>query len=100
MEMPISEVADRYTILAIKKHNGMNVEIPDAYVTELIGVDVSELYKINATMFRLEDMIKVEESVEKVGAFYLALRWMSHKRMLEKNRIAEQFGQTKEVKNY
>lgn len=99
--MPISEMADRYTVLRIKFEHGLDTyKQMMEYSKSLQAIDTNELYEVNLKMWRLEEMISDEKDIEKIGAYYLALRWMSHKRLEAKNKIAEICNEYKELKKY
>lgn len=106
METPISEVADKFTVALIKLREGLPTEkIVEDYRRVLAKSKVSEeivdeLYEINYKMWRLEELITEEVALDKIGAYYLALRWMSHKRTEKKNEIADKYGGHREYKRY
>jgi len=101
MKMPIAEVADRYTILLIKKEHGLNVdEDLEQYKSALRGVHTLSLYIINKAMWVLEDAISVECNMASIGATYLELRKLTLERTTAKNKIAAEHGGPIERKNY
>jgi hypothetical protein len=101
MKMLIADIADRYTILLLKKEHEVEVdEDLEQYEEELKGVDTSSLYSVNRSMWKLEDMITYEPDAEVIGLHYLTLRRLTKKRVEERNLIAAKHGEPLERKTY
>ncbi len=99
--MPIADVADRYTILLLKKSNGLEVdEDMGAYEKELEGVDYSELTMHNGMLWQVEDVLSTNLPLEMVGKLCLRLRALSTLRVEAKNKIAQKHGGPIERKTY
>lgn len=100
MKQSTSETLDKYTVLLIKKKHGLKVdnELRD-YEAAKIEFN-QKLYNINCLMWDLEEMISNETELDKIGAHYLALRWMNSKRTKIKNKIAEEHDEPLERKRY
>ncbi len=101
MKQSISEIADRYTILFLKRKHGIPVdENLTEYETVLQNVDYHNLYAINQIIWTIEEMITIETDLCKIGVFYLALRWANSRRVEAKNEIAKKHGGFVERKKY
>lgn len=101
MEQSIADIADRYTILLLKRDNGLDVEEElQECKSHLDGVDYCELSKINGLMWDIEEKVTGEISLERVGVYYLALRGLTMRRAEAKNKITEEHGGHLEQKKY
>ena len=101
MKLTQAELADRYTILCLKREHGLPVEEDvSQYAAELMQVDCSELLTVNRRMWELEDQISQTTDLAEIGALYLELRAWTLQRVAAKNRIAERCGEPREVKGY
>ncbi len=101
MKQSIADIADKYTILRLKKVYGLDVEENlDEYECELMGVDFSELSQINRIMWHIEELISVEKDLRNVGNYCLDLRFLNLKRVEAKNKISENHGEHLERKSY
>jgi hypothetical protein len=107
MDMPIAEVVDRYTILTMRRQKQPGrLRAFDAQweacrkVIDDKQLDPDALFRINGQMWEVEERISTETDLATIGILYLALRWLSSKRIEEKNRIAEQHGEPVEKKTY
>lgn len=101
MLLSMAEIVDKYTILRLKKEHGLPIaEDLSLYESAVGDLDYSELYSINRMMWILEEFVSGELDLGRVGAFYLALRFLTVKRVEAKNRIARQFNEAIEVKGY
>jgi len=112
--MPISEIADRYSICVLKRERtGANMlkEI-QMYIDEIIefwktrdnGKEVNDifsyaerLYNINAEIWDLESDIRKgregELGLEEVGRRAIKIRDLNKKRVAIKNEIVEEYGE-------
>ncbi len=103
MEYPIAELADRYTILQLKRNHGLDVEEELEEATAalaFVDIDTDPLYRINKQMWYLEENITACKDVGMIGYFYGKLRALGILRMLAKNDIAEKHGGHLERKSY
>jgi len=104
METPISEVADRFSILRLKSER-TSLDIKDEiaiYLTALdryhdIGKYVNKLYEINGKIWDLEaDLRKGKESklgLEEIGRRAIAIRDLNNVRVGIKNEIVAEYSQ-------
>lgn len=102
MLMSKADLADKYTILLLKKEHG--VEVSNALLStmkeELDGINLQTLLSINHMMWVMEDLISDLADESLIGKAYLFLRELTVKRMEAKNVIAKQFDQPTEQKTY
>ena len=101
MNQNLAETVDKLTILEIKKAHGLPVDQElEAYRLDCQGIDSSELAKINQVCWDLEELVSQESDLSKLGAYCLALRYMTSKRIEAKNRISSKLNQPQEQKSY
>ncbi len=107
MRMELWELADKATILQVKRGKGLDVrEHYDRYMkaTESIPKQLmNELYKVNLVMFDMEDMISQTFELgnyEMAGHLYHVLRGMTHVRTKAKHAVAKWAKEPLEVKKY
>ena len=102
--MQPSDLADRYTILKIKKENGLKVEKElQAYQGEVKDIDpnlLEKLYTVNKAMWVMEDIISEIKDRLEIGVKYMWLRRMTLVRNKVKNEITKKHGGFKELKKY
>ena len=114
MEMPLSEVVDRYSILLLKKERlPENEELKkecSRFEAELsrykergnIEELIAQLKEVNGQIWDLESDIRKgkegELGLEEVGRRALAIRELNAERIRRKNRIAAERGEFVEVK--
>lgn len=110
MKTPISEIADRYSILLLKsQRTDVDVQLElESYKNELISYSeitpfVSRLVEINGKIWDLESDIRKgkeqELGLEEVGRRALAIRDFNNVRVAIKNEITEFYGEGfKEIK--
>ena len=101
MKMPISEIADRYSITMLKNERIENIDLSselEVYKKELEkydGVDeyISRLYKVNGEIWDLEsDIRKGKENIlglEEVGRRAILIREKNKIRVGIKNQMVE-----------
>ena len=103
MKMPIADVADRYSILVLKRFHELQIdEDLEAYERELGGVNYDFLSEINGLIWNLEEAISGEGETEKeeIGRLCLRLRELTKLRVEAKNKIAQEHGGPVERKTY
>lgn len=106
MKYPIAELADKYTILMIKREHAFEVEdemlsLSQQVPQSLNWIGMRELFKINSKMWDLEEEITANvEDLETVGRLYLELRELSLQRVDAKNKIAREHGEPEEDRKY
>ncbi len=101
MKMPIADVADRYTILLLKKAHGLQIdENLGAYEKELRGVNYEQLLLVNKSMWEVEELLSENITIGRVGQLCLRLREFSLQRTAYKNKIAQEHGGPIERKTY
>lgn len=102
--MPISEVADRFTILRLKgERTDLDVSYEIAsYKHELdsyynIGTFIDDLYRVNGMIWDLESDIRKgkegELGLKEVGRRAIEIRNLNNTRVAIKNEIVENFKQ-------
>jgi len=103
MEIPIADVADRWTILCLKHEHGQTVILELERYGEELGkhnVDCAELSQINEWMWEIEDKITAATGYYEIGRLYKKLRDLTLKRVAAKNAIAREHGGVIEEKTY
>lgn len=107
MKMELWEVADKASILKVKKDKGLPVDGQYArYMKEIEQVPAelfAKLHEVNKAMFEMEDIISFafeNREFEMAGYLYYALRGMTHMRTKAKHAIASACGEPLEVKRY
>ena len=102
MEYPIAELADKYTILLLKKEHGFNVTEQLNLISPLVvRVPTLNLYEINKKMWNLEEKITSNQhDLALAGKLYLELRELSLQRVNAKNKIAKYWGEPMEDRKY
>lgn len=105
--MKIWEIADKATILKVKKSKGLPADEQLAEYEEDIERVPKELfdnlYEINLFMFEMEDVISKAfelRNYEMAGHLYHVLRGLTHERTKAKHNIAKIFDEPLEVKKY
>ena len=109
MKMPLSEIADRLSILHLKMqrlpHNDKVAREFDAYSAESHEVPplyVHRLYEVNGKIWDLEADIRQGKEgtlgLEEVGRRALAIRDLNAQRIAIKNELAAALGEFIEVK--
>ncbi len=103
MKMPISEVADRYSIVLLKNERIEGVDLSGelaTYKKELEGYDgidsyIDRLYKINGEIWDLESDIRKgkekEMGLEEVGRRAIIIREKNKIRVGIKNEMVEKY---------
>ena len=95
MEKSIAELADRFTILKIKKANGMEVEDEISEILEVLPIIdrklLSDLQKANQTIWNLE---------REVGVHAMESRVWNDERARIKEEINNKHGGFSDPKNY
>lgn len=105
------DLLDKCSILEIKKNKGLNVLseysiIKDEVVKRyFILPEIEKLYKAlvdsNLEQFDLEDLIRVEKNLERVGEIALKIREFNDRRVNYKNIINKLSGESfPEIKSY
>lgn len=102
---PIVELIDRYVIAKIKfyKTNGDNLQELEYYQTQVENLsltsiidDVIELQRIHEQIWFLESELKTgcenQLSLQEIGRRAIAIRNWNNKRVVIKNKIADQLG--------
>ena len=96
-----ADLADRYTILLLKRNNGIAVdENLDQYKDLLRDVDYRHLHWINEVMWHVEEQMSTESDLRKIGVCAVVLRCMNLLRVRAKNEIAQQHDEAVERKSY
>ncbi len=114
MEMPLSEILDRYSILLLKKKrlpedDTINAECArfkvevDAYADQsYIQEQLQTLVTVNGKIWDLESDIRKgkegELGLEEVGRRALSIRDLNAERIKNKNVVAQKLGEFKEIK--
>ena len=109
MNLPKWELADRASILLVKRDKGLPVE--EKYLNkcldEVWAVVPSKLfdnlYAVNKAMFEMEEVISRVfdfRDFEMAGHLYYVLRGLTHKRTAAKHAISEHLKEGKEIKKY
>ena len=113
MEMPLSEMLDRYSILLLKKKRlpenaAVDAEVAkfktaiDAYPQKDYQKELDELIEVNGKIWDLESDIRRgkegELGLEEVGRRALKIRDHNAERVKIKNAVAEKLGEFKEIK--
>lgn len=104
------DLYDKCSILQIKKEKGLEVpefefvweEVDETLKNnEMLKQLYEQLVKSNTTQFELEDLIRVEKKMNKVGEIALLIREFNDRRVALKNRINKELNYTfQEVKCY
>lgn len=109
MKYSAGDLFDKCSILRVKKEKGLNVpelEVFSKEVEEIIRDNPTlelfyfRLIESNARQFDLEDVIRVEKNLEKVGQTALLIREYNDNRVALKNKINNIVGEFEEVKLY
>ena len=107
MKSELWEIADKASILQVKKDRGLDVkEQYSRYMKEIEFLPkelFDNLYKINSAMFDMEEVISAAfelENFEMAGHLYWVLRGMTHLRTKAKHDVAKFCGEPLEVKKY
>ena len=104
MQMQPSDLADRYTILKVKKEKGLPVdEELEIYKKEIEFISkplLAKLYAVNKEMWELEDTISGFIFASDIGKAYRLLRESTLIRNKIKNKITEKYGGFAELKKY
>jgi len=104
MKMPISEIADRYSIALLKKERASanNSEEISILYNELIGYSdilsyIDKLVEVNSKIWDLESDIRKgkegELGLEEVGRRAIAIRELNKIRVSYKNEMVKQYGE-------
>jgi hypothetical protein len=106
MEMPLADVYDRLSILALKKMHGLDVTDEIVYYSQdglYVDYYFLELLHVNYEIWKLESDIRAGRldeilDLDKIGQRALAIRDWNKKRIEIKNKIAMEQGLFVEVK--
>lgn len=114
MEMPLSEMIDRYSILLLKKERlpesadisgacaQFKSELDSQSDDEFIQKKLEELVAVNGKIWDLESDIRLGKEgklgLEEVGRRALKIRDLNSERVRIKNGVAERLGEFKDIK--
>ena len=107
MKMELWEIADKASILKVKKEKGLKVDGHyERYMREVKDVPkelFDRLHSVNLAMFDIEEAISRTfelREYEMAGYLYYVLRGMTHLRTEAKHAVAKWAGELPEVKRY
>jgi len=105
MELPINYIADHYTILKVKKEEGLEVDAElKVFEKEIYKINpdlIEELYKVNKEMWPIHDeIVNPNTSSERIVKLAKELLQLNGERVEFRSQVARQFGEFEEHKTY